>query len=321
MKTLLFDFFHSGTEAQQGKKRTVALVLCATAIILAIALLVLAIGSVAIAIKNKAADGEEEESGDVKIPNGYTTTTLDPSQISAGNLLLVDADHPYVGPAPSVVLFNGHESRPTAADGKNVYSIGGILDLSATEETVLAFNAMVRAFYNDATVGGDNNLYISGAYNMNAANQADELYKLGTTLALKYYVYYNGSSDFELASIHGVEKYQWIYDHAHEYGFVPASAEEGKENLFRYVGPAHATYMHNNNKTFSEYITILQGKTYHLPLTSKAKNSEGELVTYQMYYLASGSELVVPSKWAYEVSGDNASGYIITVNKSKTLTK
>ena len=321
MKALLFDFFHSGTEAQQSKKRMTALVLCATAAVLAIALLVLAIGSVAIAIKNKNSTGEEDESGEVKIPNGYTTTTLDPSLITSGNLLLLDADHPYAGSAPNVVLFNGHESRPTTSDGKNIYSIGGILDLCATEETVVAFNSMIAAFYADANAGGDNNLYIAGAYNKNAANQANELYKAGTTVALNYYVYYNGNSDFELASINGVKKYEWIYDHAHEYGFIPASVEEGKEHLFRYVGVAHATYMHNNNKTFAEYITILQGRSYKSPLSASAKNAEGESVSYNMYYLASGSEYVVPEKWAYEVSGDNVSGYIVTVNKSKTVTK
>ena len=315
MKTLLFDFFHSGTEAQQNKKRMTALVLCATAAILAIALLVLAIGSVAIAIKNKTAVGDEDESGEVRIPNGYTTTTFDASQLSSGNLLLLDADHPYAGSTPNVVLFNGHESRPA-----KVYSIGGIYDLSATEETVRAFNAMITAFYTDATVGGDNNLYISGAYNVNSSNQADELFKAGTTVALKYYVDFDTAPD-NIQSIHGVEKYQWLYDHAHEYGFIQASTEEGKEHFFRYVGVAHSTYMKNNNKTFAEYITILQGRSYKAPLSAAVKNSNGETVSYSMYYLASGSELVVPSKWEYQVSGDNVSGSIITVDKSATVTK
>lgn len=320
MKTLLFDFFHSGTEAQQNKKRMTALVLCATAAILAIALLVLAIGSVAIAIKNKTAVGDEDESGEVKIPNGYTTTTFDATQISTGNLLLLDADHPYAGSTPSVVLFRDSESRPKTPDGNVVYSIGGTDKLGATSETVEAFNAMTAAFYADETAGGDDCLYISAAYDKTSLNQADELFKAGTTVALKYYVDFDTDSE-NRQSIYGVEKYQWLYEHAHEYGFIQASTEEGKEHFFRYVGVAHATYMHNNNKTFSEYITILQGRSYKAPLSSSVKNSEGETVSYSMYYLASGSELVVPTKWEYEVSGDNVSGYIVTIDKSATVTK
>ncbi|MBQ9086508.1 MAG: hypothetical protein IJY47_04915 [Clostridia bacterium] len=320
MKTLLNDFFNSGTEAQQNKKRMTALVLCATAVILAIALLVLAIGSIAVAIKDKAPNDDEGESGGTKIPNGYTTTTFDAAQLSTGSLLLLDADHPYAGTSPSVVLFRDSESRPKTESGDVVYSIGGTDKLSATSETVEAFNAMITAFYTDETVGGDDCLYISSAYDMTGSNQKSELYKVGTVIALSYYVDYN-SDPTNIQTIYGVEKYDWIYENAHTYGFIQASSEEGKENIFRYVGPAHATYMHNNSKTFAEYLTIIQNRTYKAPLQITAKNSAGENVSYSVYYLATGSDMVVPTKYAYEVSGDNMGGYIITIDKSKTLTK
>lgn len=318
MKKLINDFLNSGTEAQQNKKRMTALILCATAAILAIALLVLAIGSLALAIKNKSPNDEEEGTGGSRIPSGYTTTTFDAAQISTGNLLLLDADHPYAGSAPSVVLFNGHETRPRTPNNEVIYSIGGIDKLSATEDTVVSFNAMIADFYADETVGGDDCLYISAAYDMTGSNQRSELYKAGTVIALSYYVDYN-SDPTNIQSISGVEKYDWIYENAYKYGFIQATTEEGKENIFRYVGPAHATAMHSANKTFAEYLTTVQSRSCNAPLSVSVKDSQGKTETYHIYYLAAGSELIVPSKWAYEVSGDNMGGYIVTVNRSKTV--
>lgn len=316
MKKLINDFLNSGTEAQQNKKRLTALILCATAVILAIALLVLAIGSLALAIKDKSPADDENESGASRIPNGYTTTTFDAAQISTGALLLLDADHPYAGSAPSVVLFSGHETRPLTPNKEVIYSIGGIDKLSATADTVESFNAMIADFYADETVGGDDCLYISSAYDMTGSNQKGEVYKAGTVIGLSYYVDFN-TDPTNIQSIYDVEKYEWLYDNAYKYGFVQASTEEGKENLFRYVGVAHATAMHNNHKTFAEYLTLVQERSYKAPLSVSVKNSAGDTESYSIYYLAAGSELIVPTKWAYEVSGDNMGGYIVTVNKSK----
>ena len=135
-------------------------------------------------------------------------------------------------------------------------------------------------------------------------------------IGLSYYVDFK-TDPTNIQSIYDVEKYEWLYDNAYKYGFVQASTEEGKENLFRYVGVAHATAMHNNNKTFAEYLTLVQERSYKAPLSVSVKNSAGDTESYSIYYLAAGSELIVPTKWAYEVSGDNMGGYIVTVNKSK----
>ena len=64
MKQLLSDFLNSGSAKQQAKKRLVAMILCATAVLLAIALVTLMIASIATALKNKAPTEPEENESD-----------------------------------------------------------------------------------------------------------------------------------------------------------------------------------------------------------------------------------------------------------------
>ncbi len=317
----LNDAFHSGTMEQQTRRRNGMIVISVTLVLLIIAFLVLAIGSLVIALS-----GDKEPDPDTPVDPadlGYTTTTLDAStKLKAGDLLLLDEDHPYAGSTPSVVKFNGHETRPKTADGKNIYTLSNSTSYAATEETVIAFHAMVKAYYEQSE---DDDLIVDKAYNVDAGNQADEVYMAGTAIALKYYVNYTEEPD-KIESIWDVEDYEWIYDHAYEYGFVQVSKAEGEEHIFRYVGQPHATYMKKNNKTLSEYLTLLQGYTYTDPLKVTATNAvDGETdkksVSYSVYYLTAEETAYVPEHGKYTVSGDNLGGYIITVNNTAAKNK
>ena len=310
----LTDFFNSGSVTQQKKRRMGAMIICATAVVLVIALVTLMVASIVTAIKgNQQDDNPDDNAGG--IPNGYTTTTIDPTQLKMGNLLLVDADHA-CETVPTTVLFDGHESRAKTEGGSIIYSIGGRYNLAATDETVRAFNAMIAAFYADEQAGGDTNLYISNAYDQKAANQASDLYALGTTIGLKYYVDFDTDAS-NIQPIYGVEKYEWIYENAANYGFIQVSNAEGEEHIFRYIGVAHATYMKNRNvATFAEYLTMVQTRTARSPLSITVKNADGSDVRYNVYYLSATEEAVVPSEYSYTISGDNMSGYIVTVERS-----
>ena len=154
---------------------------------------------------------------------------------------------------------------------------------------------------------------------MDAGNQPDVVYTAGTSLALKYYVDYNNDPE-KIESIYDVEEYEWIYNNAHLYGFVQVSKAEGEENIFRYVGQPHATYMKKNGKTLSEYLTLLQGYTYADPLKATA-SVDGKSVSFSVYYLTAEETAYVPEHGEYTVSGDNAGGYIITVNNTAGKTK
>lgn len=311
----LNDALHSGTMEQQRKRKNGLLIICFTSVLLIIASLVLAIGSIVIALN----DGKEPEPEDTSDPAtlGYTSTTLDAAtQLKSGDLLLLDEEHPFAGEKPSTVKFAGHESRPKNEDNKNIYTLANSTTYAATEETVVAFHALVKDYYEQS---GDDDLIVDKAYNTEAGNQAGEIYTAGTAIALKYYVNYAEDPE-KMESIYDVEDYKWIYDNAHLYGFVQASKEEGKENIFRYVGQPHATYMKKNGKTLSEYLTQLQGYTYSDPLKVTA-STDGKSVSYSVYYISAEETAYVPEHGKYVVSGDNAGGYIVTVNNTAAKNK
>ena len=303
---LLTEYFNSGTVRQQNKKRLGALLICATAILLCIALIVLMVASIATAIKNRTpaepVEGEETGSG---LPNGYTTTTVDPTQLSSGNLLLIDGTHPFVGTTPVTVLFYGHETRPQTESGSVTYTINGTTSLAATEATVTALNEMLAAFYAQSKTtddpDGNDNLWIQAAFGSPSSNP---IYMTGYAVALNY----KAGEMKNAETIFNQADYKWIYDHAADYGFVRASDLEGEENIFRYVGVAHATYMEDREMTLSAYLDFV--KTKSSPNTALREGS------YRIYYQPAGESIIVPSRYAYEISGNNVDGYIITVDTS-----
>ena len=107
--------------------------------------------------------------------------------------------------------------------------------------------------------------------------------------------------------------YKWIFDNAHTYGFVYT------DNTFTYVGVAAANYK------------VMTGLKDHSALMDKIKSSSNNISTsvrdvatnksasYQLYYLAKGGELKVPTNYEYTVIPDGENGYLITVNMSKPV--
>lgn len=317
----LSDFLNSGSAAQQSKKRTTVYVVCITVVLLIITLLVMMVSGIVYKVRegkvpDDSSDGDNSGAS-VRLPAGYTSTTFTENQQYMGDLILVDESHPS-NAAPTVTLISGDANRPKDANGF-LYTIMGTTTLSATQETINAFNQMFNAYYEQSN--GDNNLIIARAYESNA----EAIYLSGRTLSLEYYEYYNSSTDNKRSSIEGVDKYQWFYDHAAEYGFIQmypttatattgsgTTATTNKGNIFRYVGVAHASYMKQRSLTLQEYLTYLKEKTtVSKPLSFTANN-----ISYRVYYIASDATQAVPEKYTYTISGDNMGGYIVTVTVS-----
>ena len=117
----------------------------------------------------------------------------------------------------------------------------------------------------------------------------------------------------------------WLGRNCYRYGFVvryPAtkSAITGVsdyEECFRYVGYIHAYIMKQNDMCLEEYLTYLRGysagETTALSMTGDDGND------YRIYYVPATGEntkIPVPENDPYTVSGDNESGFIITVTLS-----
>ena len=83
---------------------------------------------------------------------------------------------------------------------------------------------------------------------------------------------------------------------------------------FRYVGLPHSLIMYENNYCLEEYLDYLKSYTIDQPLTYTTDDA-----SYEIYYYAANSngetEVKIPKKDSYSISGNNTDGFIITVQK------
>ena len=119
----------------------------------------------------------------------------------------------------------------------------------------------------------------------------------------------------------GNDIYSWINANCSRYGFI-VRYPEGKEDItgyeaepwhFRYVGEAAAAYIDANGITLEEYIDILHSHNISDPLRIYAEGRN-----YSVYFtpaeFTGPTHITVPTGHSYTVSGDNYSGFIVTVD-------
>lgn len=292
----LLEAFNGGTVEQQKRRKLGLTVIAATVLLILLAILVLIVGSVV-----SIFTGKDPEKND---PKNQDDTVYVPAVIAAapneGNLLLLDNEHPFTGTAKTVKFVN-HSSRPKNSAGKNIYSLRDSNNFCGTEETVIAFHALIKAYYDQSEE--DDNLIVDQAYASNASQQISPLYSMGTTISLTYFANYSEDKDpTNEPSIAGVAKYQWIFDHAHEYGFINV---EG--SIFRYVGQPHASYMKAKNLSLPQYLEKLSETSHKSSLKMTVAGA-----TWRVYCVSATGEAQVPSELDWTVSGNNLGGYIIT---------
>lgn len=288
-----------GTKKVQKKKKITLRIIFITVIVLALALSVLMVIGLVMAISGRSSVDPENVEANI----GQTkTVTLTEAQLYEGTLLMLDSEHPYIGTI-NVELIKSID-RPQTKSNTNAYHIGGTDILCGTADAIKALNSMIEGFYKAEE---DDNIYIANAHNNNLGAEQDAIYVCGTAFELQYYTDPDGNIN-KKSTIYGVEKYNWIYNNAHKYGFIVMSAEGEGSNVFRYVGTVHATAMKNGKMTFDGYLETLRGTTAEAPLTVHVSGS-----TYGVYYVPAAGEHKVPVDFAYTVSGNNTDGYIITV--------
>lgn len=235
-----------------------------------------------------------------------------------GPLVLVNADHKYTFPETNDHLSSLNDKR--VSHNPRIYEQSG---LSAYMETTAldALDAMLVAF-NEAT--GKDNVILRYAYRSAKDQEAISSTPVGHSdhhtgmgIQLRY-----TNSDGNTCKLSTDETYNWLYDNCHKYGFV-VRYPEGKEEItgvedytdyFRYVGVAHATYMKANNLCMEEYVELLKTNytDHKKPLGIEAADG----LYYEVYYAT--ETLYYPTNYAYEVSGTNEGGVIVTVARSET---
>lgn len=125
-------------------------------------------------------------------------------------------------------------------------------------------------------------------------------------------------SDFD-----GKGDYSWISENCYKYGFVVRYTKD-KEKVtgmkadpghLRYVGMAHAYYMHENDLCLEEYIDLLREHTYEGEHLKFKDDSDAH---YEVYFIKSdeSSNTTTISKRSgkkFELSGNNSDGFIVTI--------
>lgn len=256
----------------------------------------------------------------------YEIKYLKKSDIYTGSLILVNDSHEYMA-APEDESLTGIDEIKN--DYYMIRNIGMQLDTLALKN----FNSMMSGFYQQYS---DKNIMITKGYV--SANHQNILYNQAlensryeskggfsehqTGLAVDLGIYPETGNSYRYVS---ADNYAWIKDNCAKYGFIQRYPEGKSDKTgvsdhtehFRYVGVPHADYITENDLTLEEYLQMLKKYVYTSRTLSVSSNSK----EYEIYYIKakddeSGSvKVYVPQNYSYTISGNNADGFIITVEK------
>ena len=265
--------------------------------------------------------------GDIVDPNGvrYTFIKKTSAAIGKGDLLLINTDNLYKFTEEDML--------------EEIYKVSPYFEVNDSGfelkySTVAQLKLLAEGYYNE--VSGAYKLLLMDAYrtfdkqngyhqsNPNGAVPAGASdYHSGATINLKSW----NTQEGKVQALSTDNGSGWLKQHAYEYGFIfrsPASKESivgfSIDWQLRYVGVPHAEYMFINNLCLEEYLTKLS--TDHRFSTDGSNALTIECVdgnTYQVYYVEGTTEegvdinVAVPSNRRYTISGDNITGFIVTV--------
>ncbi len=291
-------------------------------IVLVVVLLALEIADASQELRNKGQDTSEPGGTDTADPLSDYVPASGTHSIHEGFLILVNQKNKYVFPADESRIVDVRSSRTINASGDPSYQCDYEKRLDKT--ALAAFNRMMDAFY-----AATNNPYalVSDAYRTEKDQEGKSIpvghsdHHTGYLVSVKFYddtgIYTSENPKYK-------DAYEWLNSHAAEYGFVvryPANKASvtGVSDYtycYRYVGPAHAAYMSANDLCLEEYVELL--RTSYVFGGNHLKITDANGTNYEVYYVpATGGDntpIYVPAaSGGYEISGDNESGFIVTV--------
>lgn len=243
------------------------------------------------------------------------------AEMAMGDLVLVNNEYGYDDSLVTVTgLYDLADDSYQVAD-REVALCGHIIDpLNAWMADFGSGDVMVVAGYR--TVEYQQGLYVQAVENHGQAHADAYIAIPGhsehhTGLALDLDTYSGGV----MGGFDGQGEYARLVDDAWKYGFVQRYPDHKADITginyeawhFRYVGIPHAKVMAERGICLEEYIELL--KTY--PYDAPHLLVEHEGVRYEIYY-CEGLTVPVPADGEYTLSGNNADGFIVTVEKEMT---
>lgn len=231
-------------------------------------------------------------------------------QIRKGNLILVDAAHPF---SATVDLANIYSGRNKFQNAYSYYLPDSTTTLSTT--ALAALNQMADDFYE---LTGNNDLYVDKAYDASATNDH------ATGLAFDLSVYTLDHKHYALDDAAASSDFEWIFNNYYKYGFVMETpAQSGERHYhFRYVGIPEATYMFQNNITLGVFLAKLRSEhAFANGQTNATTIITDDGAHYELYYVEStgGDMTSVPvpeNAIFFSISGDNSGGFVVTARMS-----
>lgn len=254
-------------------------------------------------------------------PPKNTVVTVKSSDVFKGPLLQINADHPYNRPveeiippaemeamSPGDVLVKyGFVNMASRSDG---YFKPRIRRLFLNTAAADAFYAMMKT-YNEET--GISYIQLTYAY-VNSG-----LYSIKSTGFSVDLNIYDGGKTYPLYSLvskyNTPQHYSWFINNCYKYGFIHIEDGRGSNNFstFRYIGLPHSSYISSTPMSFDSYLDLIRTKTPDDRLVTVDANGD----EWWVYYVPASSSDTTDIKVfgsQYTISGDNVSGFIVSVN-------
>lgn len=280
--------------------------------------------SSAASVSEPAADSSVEESSEGSAPAVIERVPLvSPARVTEGLLVPVYSDDPseggsaFGGKLENLYSFNG---RTYASGSEHPFGYAHTR-LELREDAIRALHAMAVAFH---TAKGKTNLMVQSAYIdevTSGSNRAIEE-NLATGCAVTFSVYPSDPDGDFL----GKGKFLWLADNCTNYGYIlryPAEKEaathvSGDNQLFRYVGYEHASYMGKLHLTLEEYLETVRVYTAETPLEVAYTDERGNERHCEVYFVSvSGGETnELPIRGGegadFVYTGNGSDGIIVT---------
>lgn len=316
---------HSHREERARRHRQGRVVLLA--IFAVFALLILAGLVFLILLGAHSCKKEKSGSNQNIIPSGpteiqYTTLSRESAKIHTGELIVVNTEHAYQFPSVNKDYADPTEfttisaAQTIYADANNDTIYRRLAGVVIRKEVLTALDQMMTEYhkYED-----DDRVQLKEAFRSYSAQE-------GKTVLPGYSDHHTGY----LVTLRSVESSDslatqqdfWLSQNCYKFGFVQrypighgahTFVSYDYTNAYRYVGIPHATFMVQNGMCLEEYVEYLKNNC-------KYEQAHLQIAGYEIYYVpASGNEttdIPVPTNFSYTISGDNLSGFIVTVKIS-----
>ncbi len=252
------------------------------------------------------------------------------SEIYTGSLILVNVQNAYRFPLSEASLLNLYDEY-YANDYHCNYFEGSDIRLEAT--ATRAIFSLLNAMYTETGINKiilgtgyrtyDQQQSLADRYPATAALPGHSEHHTGLGIDIQGWVDghpYN--LDDPNATVQKI--YAWFNSNAYKYGYVRRFAPDkdiytgitSDRWHYRYVDVPHAYYMTANNLCLEEYLSALENNcmygTQHLLFDVDGKS-------YEVYFVPASSgdttQIPVPANYPYTISGNNYSGFIVTITR------